>query len=142
MKLKSTAWVLALVMCAAPIAAGSMRPPPPPVVANFLEATVPTTFGEWRKVDEVAQIIDPATKAMLESIYPETLSRTYVNGAGYRVSFGGDAQSAGRPEGVRRRDLTISPQLFEPRSGSQKIQGVASRGVAPSSVYTERQIRR
>ena len=85
MKLKSTAWVLALVMCAAPIAAGSMRPPPPPVVANFLEAMVPTTFGEWRKVDEGAQIIDPATKAMLASIYPEVLSRTYVDKAGYKI---------------------------------------------------------
>jgi EpsI family protein len=85
MKLKSTAWLLALVMCAAPIAAVSMRPPPPPKIANFLEAMVPTTFGEWRKVDEGAQIIDPATKAMLASIYPEVLSRTYVNKAGYRV---------------------------------------------------------
>src|SRR6478609_2119851 len=77
MKLKSTAWVLALVMCAAPIVALSMRLPPPPIIPIFLEATVPTTFGEWRKVDEVAQNIDPATKAMVESIYPETLSRTY-----------------------------------------------------------------
>ena len=85
MKLNSTAWVLALVMCAAPITAGSMRPPPPPVVANFLEAMVPTTFGEWREVHEPGQMIDPATKATLDKIYPEVLSRTYVNKAGYKI---------------------------------------------------------
>jgi len=85
MKPKSTAWVLALVMCAAPIVALSMRLPPPPVIPNFLDAMVPTTFADWREVPEAGQMIDPATKAMLESIYPETLSRTYVDGAGYRI---------------------------------------------------------
>ncbi len=84
MKLKSTAWVLALVMCAAPIAAGSMRPPPPPPVANFLEAMVPTTFGEWREVQEVGQI-NPEIEDMLRKIYAEVLSRTYVNKTGYKV---------------------------------------------------------
>ena len=34
--------------------------------------------------------------------------------------------------------LSVGP-WFEPRSGSQKIQGVTSPGVAPLSFYTERQ---
>jgi len=84
MKLKSTAWLLALVMCAAPIAAVSMRPPPPPKIANFLKAMVPTTFGEWREVQEVGQI-NPEIEDMLRRIYAEVLSRTYVNKTGYKV---------------------------------------------------------
>ena len=54
MKLKSTAWVLAIWMCGAPIAALSIRPTAI-VRPNFLEATVPETFGEWHKVPEIAR---------------------------------------------------------------------------------------
>ena len=36
-------------------------------------------------MQEVGQIIDPATKAMLDKIYPEVLSRTYVNKTGYKI---------------------------------------------------------
>jgi EpsI family protein len=120
MKLSSKAWLLALVMCAAPIVAGSMRPPPFPVLANFLEATVPTTFDEWRKVDEVAQIIDPGTKALLESIYPETLSRTYVNRAGYRImlSIARSANQLGIQQ-AHRPEVCYPAQGFELRGEMQ-----------------------
>jgi EpsI family protein len=136
MKLKSTAWVLAFVMCAAPIAGGSMRPPPPPAVANFLEAMVPTTFGEWRKVDEVAQVIDPATKVLLERIYPETLSRTYVNGAGYRVmlSIARSANQLGIQQAHR-------PEVCYPAQGFKRL-GEMEVGVQLTTTYGPIAVRR
>ncbi len=84
MKVKSTAWVLALSMCVAPLAALSMRPSNTPE-PNFLEATVPKTFGEWHELKEVEQIKDPATEILLKATYAEVLSRAYVNEAGYRI---------------------------------------------------------
>ena len=81
---KWTAWLISALMCGAAIA-GMVGPPKIPEVANFLESTVPATFGEWRKLDEPAQIVDPATDEMMRKIYRESLSRTYVNAAGDRV---------------------------------------------------------
>jgi len=129
MKLKSTAWVLALVMCAAPIAAGSMRPPPPPVVANFLEAMVPTTFGEWREVHEPGQMIDPATKATLDKIYPEVLSRTYVNKAGFKImlSIARSANQIGIQQAHR-------PEICYPSQGF-KLQGKMEVGTPLTTPY-------
>ncbi len=75
---------MAALMCGAPIAGRSTRPTIEEQ-ANFLESTVPLTFGEWRKLDEPAQVIDPGTKQTLAKIYKEWLSRTYVNAAGDRI---------------------------------------------------------
>jgi len=85
MTAKPTAWLMAALMCATAIAGVSARPSLPPDSPNFLEATVPATFGEWRKLEESPQIIDPATEETLRRIYKEVLSRTYVNEAGYRI---------------------------------------------------------
>ena len=84
MKLKSTAWLLALVMCGAAVAAGSIRPTTI-VETNFLEPTVPATFGEWREVQEVGQISNPEIDDLLRRIYAEVLTRTYVNKTGYKI---------------------------------------------------------
>ena len=84
MKLKSSALVLAGLMCAVSIAAVSARPSVE-AQPNFLEATVPKQFGDWREVQEVAQVIDPGTRELLKETYLETLTRTYINGSGYRV---------------------------------------------------------
>ena len=128
MKLKSTAWVLALVMCAAPIAAGSMRPPPPPPVANFLEAMVPTTFGEWREVQEVGQI-NPEIEDMLRKIYAEVLSRTYVNKTGYKVmlSIARSANQIGIQQAHR-------PEVCYPAQGF-KVHGAMELGVPLATPY-------
>jgi len=58
--IKWTAWLMSALMCGAAVA--GMVSPEIPEVPNFLESTVPATFGEWRKLEEPAQIIDPATK--------------------------------------------------------------------------------
>lgn len=55
----------------------------PPI---HLKTMVPTAFGNWQEQLNVsAQIVDPQQKQMLEKIYSETLTRTYVNSRGYRI---------------------------------------------------------
>lgn len=51
-----------------------------------LETMIPRQFGEWREAQfGSGQIVDPQQKAMIDKIYNQTLSRTYVNARGYAV---------------------------------------------------------
>ena len=51
-----------------------------------LKTMVPTAFGDWQEqLNMSASIVDPTQTALLDKIYSETLTRTYVNKAGYRV---------------------------------------------------------
>lgn len=81
----------------------SMADERPPI---NLEAMVPTRFGEWREeAQQVGQVVNPQQKSMLEKLYSQTLSRTYVNASGYRImlsiAYGknqSDALSLHKPE--------------------------------------------
>ncbi|WP_020652580.1 exosortase-associated protein EpsI, B-type [Massilia niastensis] len=60
-----------------------------------LEQMIPTRFGEWRLDPGVVPLTpDPEQQSMLEKIYDQTLSRTYINPQGQRVmlsiAYGGD----------------------------------------------------
>lgn len=51
-----------------------------------LEAMIPTTFADWREEKQVsAQIVDPQQQETINKLYSQTLTRTYVNGNGYRI---------------------------------------------------------
>lgn len=51
-----------------------------------LKTMVPTAFGDWQeRLSGAAQIIDPRTQQVLNEIYSETLTRTYVNHSGYQI---------------------------------------------------------
>lgn len=51
-----------------------------------LTEMVPTAFGDWQALPTLTnQIVNPQQQATLEKIYSETLSRTYINAAGYRI---------------------------------------------------------
>lgn len=71
-----------------------------------LETMFPQQFGNWRVDNSMpVQLISPDTAALLNKIYNQTLSRTYVNPQGERimlsVAYGGDqsdATKAHRPE--------------------------------------------
>jgi len=110
---KRTAWLMCALMCSAPVT-GIWARPDTVEVPNFLEATVPSTFGEWSKLDEPAQIIDPATKKKLEEIYRETLARTYVNAAGDRVML--SMARSGNQIGIQQAHL---PDICYPAQGFQ-----------------------
>lgn len=60
-----------------------------------LETMIPTEFGGWRIDKSIIPLqVDADTQAMLDKIYNQTLSRTYVNSLGERimlsVAYGGD----------------------------------------------------
>ncbi len=71
-----------------------------------LEEMVPKQFGDWlAQANGGGQVINPQQKKMLEEIYSQTLSRTYINKNGYRImlsiAYGknqGDALQLHRPE--------------------------------------------
>ncbi len=71
-----------------------------------LAAMVPSAFGDWREeVNLVGQVVNPQQQTMLDKIYSQTLSRTYINSKGYRmmlsIAYGrnqSDALSLHKPE--------------------------------------------
>ena len=64
-----------------------------------LATMIPKTFGEWQEEENKSvQIVDPQQKEMIDKIYTQTLSRTYVHTNGYRVMLSiayGDDQRDG-----------------------------------------------
>jgi len=81
--------VLAASMLLAAVAGWAARPtakPPGSAPRYLLEDTVPRQFGEWRSMDEGgAQVVNPQTKELLDKLYSQILTRTYVNPQGYRM---------------------------------------------------------
>lgn len=64
-----------------------------------LETMIPRAFGDWRELSQNSvQIVDPQQQEMIDSIYTQTLSRTYVNAQGYRImlsiAYGEDQRDA------------------------------------------------
>lgn len=51
-----------------------------------LEQSIPAKFGDWGTVnDSSGQIVNPQTQALLNTLYTDLLSRTYVNSKGQHV---------------------------------------------------------
>lgn len=80
--------LLALMLVSAGLAA-ALRPTinladeRPPI---NLKNMVPTEFADWREqLLNSAQIINPQVQQVLDKIYTEVLTRTYVNSKGYRI---------------------------------------------------------
>lgn len=64
-----------------------------------LETMIPSSFGEWREEPQnQALIVDPQQKELIDRIYTQTLSRTYINPEGYRImlsiAYGSDQSDA------------------------------------------------
>ena len=65
-----------------------------------LETMIPDAFGDWREEKQSsAQIVDPQQKELINRIYSQTLTRTYVNKtSGYRImlsiAYGSDQSDA------------------------------------------------
>jgi hypothetical protein len=106
MNLNFTATVMAALMCGAALTGYEARPRAKVTTGIVLESAVPKSFGEWKELpDQGTQVVNPQTKALLDKLYSQTLSRTYVNKDGYRIMLSlayGDDQRGGlqahRPE--------------------------------------------
>jgi EpsI family protein len=123
-----TATIAALVMGIASIASIAAKPAPrdpslPPAIV--LEDAVPKQFGDWRLLPQgTAQVVNPQTQEILDKLYSQTLSRTYVNSQGYRVMLSlayGDDQRGGLQAHM--------PEVCYPAQGF-KLQGVQEHVVA------------
>ncbi len=100
------------ILCAMVLAAGlAFAAKPRTRVADQspkvdLEVVIPKTFGNWKLDERVVPILpSPDAKAVLDRIYSQTVSRTYVNESGERVmlsvAYGGeqsDSMQVHRPE--------------------------------------------
>lgn len=80
-----------------------------------LEALFPKAFGGWALDERMpVQLISPDTQAMLNKLYNQTLSRTYVNAQGDRimlsVAYGGDQSDATR---AHRPEVCYPAQGFQ-----------------------------
>jgi EpsI family protein len=106
MKLGFTALALVVLMCGASAASIGIRSRAPlPGLGIQLEPTVPQRFGDWTMAIQPAQVVNPQTQELLDSIYSQILTRTYVHKDGYRIMLSmayGDDQRGGlqahRPE--------------------------------------------
>ncbi len=104
-----TALVLTALMCAASIGAVVARPSTKAAEvgpAIVLEQMVPVQFGDWREERQTqVQMVNPQTKQLLDKLYSQILTRTYVNADGYKVmlslAYGSDQRGgmqAHKPE--------------------------------------------
>ena len=108
MTIRRSAILLASLMALASVAGFAARPTAPaggaPVIV--LERAVPKSFGDWKELPEATvQVVNPQTQELLDKIYSQILTRTYVNSAGYRImlslAYGDDQRSelqAHKPE--------------------------------------------
>ena len=68
------------------IAARPTAKPPGSAPRYLLEDTVPKQFGEWKLLPEsTAQVVNPQTQQLLDKLYSQLLTRTYVDAKGYQV---------------------------------------------------------
>lgn len=109
MKTTHIAFTLAALMCGASAASIALQPNKTATAkgrAISLEAIVPKAFGEWTELpNRVAEVVNPQTKELLDKLYSQLLSRSYINKDGYRIMLSlayGDDQRGGlqahRPE--------------------------------------------
>jgi EpsI family protein len=88
-----------------------------------LEAMIPTQFGEWKLEDANTPIIGgPEVETLLEKIYSQMLSRTYINGNGERIMlsivYGSDQ---GYSKQVHRPEVCYPAQGFQLGSMSKGL---------------------
>ena len=80
-----------------------------------LETMIPRQFGEWREATfGSSQIVDPQTKQMLDKIYNQTLTRTYVNPRGYAIMLS-IAYGSDQSDGLQLH----KPEVCYPAQGFQ-----------------------
>jgi EpsI family protein len=102
MKSLSLAIVLAVLMGLTSVAGFAARPSLKAQDKGprfVLEDTVPKQFAQWKLLPQQgAQVVNPQTKELLDKLYSQILTRTYVNADGYRVMLSlayGDDQRGG-----------------------------------------------
>lgn len=101
MRANGMAIVIGLMMVLASVAAVMLKPTTRVAdVAPFhLDSMIPKQFGDWHdEPQRDLQIVDPQTQALLDKLYSQILTRTYVNSQGYHimlsVAYGADQRGS------------------------------------------------
>lgn len=120
MPLLRAVWLLAAMMLAVGLAQGFK---PERLMADRLPAIdlkrqVPAEFSGWRVDPDTAPVLpDPSLQQRLDSVYDQTLARTYVNAQGERVmltiAYGRDQSS--EATAVHRPEFCYGAQGFDIR---------------------------
>jgi EpsI family protein len=131
MKINHIALTLALLMGVTSVAGFALRPSAKAASkgnAISLETMVPKTFGEWTELPEQnTQVVNPQTKELLDKLYSQILSRTYINRQGYRIMLSlayGDDQRGGLQ--------AHKPEVCYPAQGF-KLLGKVEEGPLPTA---------
>jgi EpsI family protein len=94
--------LMACLMASASVVGIAVRPSvkaTPSAPRYVLDTTIPRSFGDWRELpSQGVLLVNPQTQAMLDQIYSQLLTRTYVNSKGYRImlslAYGGDQRGS------------------------------------------------
>jgi EpsI family protein len=131
MPLLRAVWLLAAMLVAAGLAQAlkpihQMADRLPPI---DLETQVPAEFAGWRVDPSTAPVLpDPTLQRRLDSVYDQTLARTYVNAQGERVmltiAYGRDQGS--EATAVHRPEFCYGAQGFEVRSAGTEAVNLAT----------------
>lgn len=135
--------LLALILMVAAVAAGHFLRPTAHLADQLakidLEQLFPKRFGDWRMDDrQPIQLVSPDTQAVINMIYAQTLSRTYVNPQGVRVmlsvAYGGDQSDATR---AHRPEVCYPAQGFQIVSSSETMVPTATHAVHVRQLVAE-----
>lgn len=104
-----------------------------------LDQMIPEAFGSWRELKQsVSMIVNPQEQQMLNELYSQTLSKTYINEDGYRImlsiAYGGDQS---RDLQVHRPEVCYAAQGFQV-SGAEKVALQVGGGQLPVMRLTAR----
>lgn len=128
-------------MCTASVGAIVLRPGTQAAQvgpAVDLETMVPKQFGGWRhEAQPVAQVINPQTKELLDKLYSQILSRTYVNAEGYRImlsiAYGNDQRGALQ---AHKPEVCYPAQGFKLQSLTAAILDTEFGGIPATRLFT------
>ena len=102
MKSTHIAITLAVLMCCASVGGFTAKPAAKSSnkgMSISLETAVPKGFADWTELPERnVQVVNPQTQELLNKLYSQILSRTYINKDGYRIMLSmayGDDQRGG-----------------------------------------------
>ena len=105
-----------------------------------LEKQVPEAFGEWRLDPSIRPVVpDPTLQAMLDTLYSQTLARTYINPQGQRVmlsiAYGSDQSN--EATAVHRPEFCYSAQGFRVKLVDKEVINIAGTSVPVARVLAQ-----
>jgi EpsI family protein len=104
-----------------------------------LENLFPKEFGSWRVDARSGMVLpSPETQALLNKIYNQTITRTYINEKGYRimlsVAYGGDQSDATR---AHLPEVCYPAQGFLIKSNTRDTLSLSRRQVSVRHLMTQ-----